>query len=146
MAGRDQDPSWWTNEHTSAWDRIKEALRRDWEQTKADFSRSRGRDLHQGAVDTLRQALGRKPIPPPDQPNPPDIDPVLARQQGEWERLSPAIRYGYGAANHYVGRPWDEALERELQAEWIALKTSLPWEEVSELVRRGWEIRRREPR
>ncbi len=33
-------PQWWTDQHTSTWDRVKEALRRDWEQTKADLSSS----------------------------------------------------------------------------------------------------------
>jgi hypothetical protein len=33
-----KNPSWWTDGHTSAWERTKEALHRDWEQTKADVS------------------------------------------------------------------------------------------------------------
>lgn len=56
-------PHWWTESHTSAWERAKEAFRRDWEQTKADFS-SKGVDLHQNAGDTVKQALGAEPLPP----------------------------------------------------------------------------------
>ena len=49
---------------------VKEALRRDWEQTKHDFSKSKGRELHQGVGDTVKQAAGKEPIPPVDRPNP----------------------------------------------------------------------------
>lgn len=42
---------------------MKEALRRDWEQTKADLTRKRGHDLHQTAADTARQVLGIEPLP-----------------------------------------------------------------------------------
>ena len=31
-------PAWWSKQHDSAWDHVKEALRRDWEQTKSDYS------------------------------------------------------------------------------------------------------------
>ncbi len=63
-------PTWWTGQDDSVWDRIKEALKRDWEQTKADLSIDTGRELRQSAVDTLRQALGLTPLPLPHQPNP----------------------------------------------------------------------------
>ena len=64
-------PLWWNDQHTSAWDRVKEALRRDWEQTKADFS-SQGRDLNQNLVDTVKQAAGSEPVPPPTVKTRPD--------------------------------------------------------------------------
>lgn len=66
----DVHPSWWTEQPTSDWDRVKEALKRDWEQTKWDFGSSTGRDLRQTAADTVKQALGLEPIPLPHQPNP----------------------------------------------------------------------------
>ncbi len=61
-----RNPAWWTDKHTSAWERVKEAFRRDWEQTKADFSSTSGRDLNQNVGDTVKQAVGSAPIPPPD--------------------------------------------------------------------------------
>ena len=56
-----RDPAWWSDEHASAWDRVKDAFARDWEQTKADFGG--GRSLNQGVVDTLAQAVGTERIP-----------------------------------------------------------------------------------
>jgi hypothetical protein len=58
-------PQWWTDQHTSTWDRVKEALRRDWEQTRADFSADDAVDLNQNAADTVKQAVGAQPVPPP---------------------------------------------------------------------------------
>ncbi len=57
-------PNWWTEKHTSSWDRVKDAFQRDWEQTKADFS-SDGKDLKQSAADTAKQIIGSEPIPSP---------------------------------------------------------------------------------
>jgi hypothetical protein len=49
-------------------DKAKEALKRDWEQTKHDITR-KGPDLDQNVGDTLKQATGKEPIPPPAVPN-----------------------------------------------------------------------------
>ncbi len=46
-----------------------DALERDWEQTKSDLPGLEGEDLDQDVDDTLKQATGREPVPPPDQPN-----------------------------------------------------------------------------
>ena len=69
MATASWDPAWWTDEHSSSWERVKHAVRRDWEQTRADLADT-GVDLNQGAGDTLRQALGTQPIPIDGLPNP----------------------------------------------------------------------------
>jgi hypothetical protein len=57
-------PLWWSDKHASAWERAKEALRRDWEQTKADFSSHSGVVLNQNVGDTLKQVAGAAPVPP----------------------------------------------------------------------------------
>lgn len=75
-------PAWWNDQHTSAWDRVKEAMRRDWEQTRADFSASGARDLNQNAVDTLLQAAGTEPLPAPTVKTRPD-DPKQAAEHLE---------------------------------------------------------------
>jgi hypothetical protein len=62
--GEAPTPSWWTAQHTSAWDRVKDAFQRDFEQTKADFSSTGGHELNQDAGDTLMQAFGSQPVPP----------------------------------------------------------------------------------
>jgi hypothetical protein len=46
-----------------------EALKRDWEQTKHDFNKKAGEELNQDVGDTVGQATGKKPIPPPSVPN-----------------------------------------------------------------------------
>jgi uncharacterized protein len=47
-----------------------DALKRDWEQTKADVPGLDGKDLHQDVSDTVRQAAGKQAIPPKGKPNP----------------------------------------------------------------------------
>ena len=64
-------PSWWNDSHGSAWDRIKEALKRDWEQTKQDLSLPHGHELNQSVTDTIKQAAGSEPIPPTIDPTRP---------------------------------------------------------------------------
>jgi hypothetical protein len=51
--------------------KVKKAFERDWEQTKHDFSKKAGEELHQGVGDTVRQAAGTEPVPPQHVPNPP---------------------------------------------------------------------------
>lgn len=62
---RSDSPPWWTDRHSSSWERVKDAFQRDWEQTKSDFSAG-GKDLKQSVVDTVRQSFGNEDIPPPD--------------------------------------------------------------------------------
>jgi gas vesicle protein len=64
MSTRPRSPQWWSDQHTSAWDRVKEAFQRDWEQTKADFSSHGGQELNQNVADTVKQAVGSAPVPP----------------------------------------------------------------------------------
>ena len=64
-------PVWWKPEQESRWDHVKTAFRRDWEQTKSDFSDGRrGEDLNQNLDDTVKQVFGSKPLPVADSPNP----------------------------------------------------------------------------
>ncbi|HLL25517.1 MAG TPA: hypothetical protein VK427_25445, partial [Kofleriaceae bacterium] len=58
-------PNWWNQEHDSAWDRVKDAMKRDWEQTKSDLTFGRtGTDLDQDVGDTVKQMAGKEAIPP----------------------------------------------------------------------------------
>ncbi|ATB43791.1 hypothetical protein CYFUS_009271 [Cystobacter fuscus] len=50
--------------------KVKEALKRDLEQTKHDLNHKKGQELNQDAGDTLKQAAGKEPVPPPYLPNP----------------------------------------------------------------------------
>jgi hypothetical protein len=58
------NPNWWNDTHNSAWDRAREALHRDWEQTKSDFSSKGGVDLNQNVGDTVKQMSGAAGVPP----------------------------------------------------------------------------------
>jgi hypothetical protein len=133
-----KDPTWWNETHSSAWERTKEALRRDWEQTKADVSSS-GRDLNQDAGDTLKQAAGKAPLPPGNAPNPPDRDDDL-----EWSDAEPALRYGHGARDYYGTSEWNDDLELKLRKDWDAQdQGNNTWARVKHAVRRGWESAKR---
>lgn len=127
--GKTINPKWWNDKHASAWDRIKEALHRDWEQTKADFS-SKGQDLDQGVGDTVRQAAGKQAIPPEGYPNP-----------GTFEDAEPALRFGYSAANQYETehKDWDDSVESKLKSEWESIEGARNWQEFKAAVKRGWQ-------
>lgn len=45
----------------------KDALKRDWEQTKSDMPGVEGKDLDQDVDDTLKQAVGADDVPAPNQ-------------------------------------------------------------------------------
>jgi hypothetical protein len=124
------DPTWWNDSHNSAWERTKEALHRDWEQTKADLSDG-GKELNQDVGDTVKQAVGKQAIPPGDRPN-----------AVSWNDAEPAVRYGYGARQHFQGREWSDELERDLEKDWGGSGES-SWQRVKDAVRRGWNSAKR---
>lgn len=124
-------PTWYDAKHESTWDRVKEALRRDWEQTKNDFGADSARDLNQDVGDTIKQAAGKEAMPLPSQKTKPDA---------EWTEVEPALRYGYGARTQYATHvKWDSDLEQKLEGEWNGLGTGRKWDEVKPSVRRGWD-------
>lgn len=54
-------------DHTnSTWGRVKEALRRDWEQTVHDLTRQKGQPNGQNVTRTVQQLLGRRPLSEPE--------------------------------------------------------------------------------
>jgi hypothetical protein len=124
------NPKWWNEEHESTWGRVKAAMKRDWEQTKADVS-SKGRDLDQDVGDTVKQAAGKQAIPPMNQANKDEGD--------DWNRAEEGYRYGVGARSQYGDSQWDDKLEGKLKEEWGDMKSGRTWDEVKSSVRRGWE-------
>jgi hypothetical protein len=139
MATSTWQPKWWTKEkHESAWERVKDAMQRDWEQTKADFGAG-GRELDQDVDDTLKQAAGKDVIPPPATPNAPGGTP----QKRDWKDVEGAYRYGYGARQQYGAQhaDWNDKLEGTLQSEWEELKDSgrVGWHDVKKWVRSGYD-------
>ncbi len=134
MATQDWNAPYWKNEvHGSAWDRVKEALRRDWEQTKADVS-SGGKELNQQVGDTVKQAAGAEAIPLGDRPNP-------SAKAGDWHDVEPAFRYGAGARQQYSStyQKWDANLETKLASEWDEKNTGKPFKDVKPYIAKGWD-------
>jgi len=131
-------PSWWSNEvHGSAWDRAKEALRRDWSQTKHDLHVG-GHEMNQDVSDTLNQAAGKKHLPDINEANPP-------RVIGEWTDAEVPYRYGHAAQLYFGARypTWSPELEAKLKTEWITAEdaASHEWEAARRFVRRGYEFK-----
>ena len=60
-----RNPRWWNAETDSAWNRVRDAIKRDWIQTQHDFGAGKP-DLNQKIGDTLRQAGGTEALPPRD--------------------------------------------------------------------------------
>ena len=128
MASNRYNAVWWSKDHDSAWDNVKAAFRRDWDQTKHDFG-GNPPDLKQDVPDTVKQAAGKQIIPPPGQPN--------------FEEHEPAFRFGYGARQHY-GKDypaWDDRLESTLQKDWSPSGDEDSWKRYSKAVRRGYEYK-----
>jgi len=121
-----QNPTWWNQEHSSAWDRVKEAFRRDWDQTKHDWGGDEP-DLKQDVNDTVAQAAGKKPIPPANQAN--------------YDEAEPAYRFGYGARRQYGSsyRQWNDQLASQLKRDWQSTYSDMDWDRYSSEVRRGWD-------
>ncbi|HEV2453470.1 MAG TPA: hypothetical protein VGY98_04375 [Verrucomicrobiae bacterium] len=121
-----QNPKWWTQENDSAWERVKEAFKRDWDQTKHDFG-AREPDTAQNVGNTVKQASGKEPIPPRGSP--------------AYEKIEPAYRFGYGAKSFYRQKhpKWDKDLETQLKRDWQGSYPQGNWDEDVIYIRRGWE-------
>jgi hypothetical protein len=125
-------PIWWNADNSTTWERVKEAMRRDWMQTRNDFNDGSGKDLDQSLSDTVSQAVGQSDIPPRGIPNPPE--------SAAYDSVESALRYGFGAASHYASHvAWDPSLETKLDHEWTAEHPHRPWAAVREDVQRGWD-------
>lgn len=105
-------PTWWRDEHETSWQRVKGAVRRDWEQTRSDLTGGReGTDLNQKAGDTFKQAFGSGPLPPDAEPNPMNPEEVRAHvrraaRQVNREVESLADRAERSIAQAQVAREW----------------------------------------
>lgn len=106
-ARADHDPLWWTEQHTSAWERVRDAFRRDWEQTKADLA-NKGRELEQSFVDTVKQAVGSEPVPPLDvkthPTDPAKLDDAIERAAKRAEKAQEHAAKTLSSANENVAK------------------------------------------
>jgi hypothetical protein len=137
-------PSWYTKDDDTAWDRVKEAFKRDWKQTKHDFGGD-APNLKQGMGDTIKQATGSEPIPPGNAPNPKPAerayDPTSDVYRDDDEV---AYRYGYAAYRHYGNTccDWNRDTEARLQEEW---GDPADWNHQKNAIRRGWLFAKNNP-
>lgn len=154
MGIRTTNPTWWNDtHHETAWERVKEALKRDWTQTKRDFDMKGGRDLDQDVDDTVKQAVGADVVPPANIPNVPGGTPQRTPDKAKpahaekhprpWTDVEGPMRYGVGARAEYK-KPWNE-VEHVLRGEWEQLSVGEKWEDVKHEVRRGYEHRDERP-
>ena len=133
-------PKWWTEEtHGTAWGKVKDAMKRDWEQTKADLHLG-GRDLGQDVGDTLKQAGGQEPIPPGSTPN------SGGTRKGSdlaWDDAEQPLMYGFGARRQYGEQhaQWNEKLESTLRTDWESGgdKAKRKWDDVKNVVRHAYD-------
>lgn len=91
-----QRPQWYTDEDDSTWNRIKNAFKNDWEQTKNDFGSDRARDLDQDVDDTVKQAAGA---------------------DNAFENREQAFRFGHAARRNFGSDhpTWNSDLESRLR-------------------------------
>ena len=143
MNNNTKNPSWWNEKHTGAWEKTKDAFHRDWEQTKADFSKTKGQELKQNAADTVKQAAGKEVIPPDNVAN---AKPAHnSKMHDDYETAEPALRYGYGASSQFADhKSWDDKLETKLSADWDNLKSGRTWSDVKTHVKTGFERARKQ--
>jgi hypothetical protein len=137
MAQSNWHPTWYKPEHASAWDRVKEAFRRDWQQTKHDLHAG-GHELNQSVADTVKQAQGKEAIPVIDKANPPKVI-----GDADWDQVDVPANYGYAARTQYGQQhtAWTTELESTLKTEWEKGDRDVKsgWENVRDHVRRGYE-------
>ena len=110
-------PTWYTNDHDSAWERVKMAFRNDWEQTKHDFGSKTARDLDQDVDDTLKQAAGT---------------------DDAFDTHEPAFRFGHAAQRNYRSQypTWNNDLETRLRQDY-----GTDWDRDSRYIRHAYEYR-----
>ena len=124
------NPKWWTKDNDSSWDRVKAAVKRDWDQTKHDVGGNKP-ETNQNVKDTVKQASGKEAIPPRGQP--------------VYEKAEPGYRFGYGARSHYGKRfsTWNPELEKELKRDWTESNPGKEsdWDDEAQYIRSGWDYK-----
>jgi hypothetical protein len=144
MGSASFQPKWWTEKHGSTWENVKDALKRDWEQTKSDLHLG-GRDLDQGVGDTLKQATGAETAP---------VSNSRGTAKGSdygWDYAEQPLMYGVGAREQYGAQhaQWNDNLESTLRDDWDRDNTGTSggvrrtWDDVKSVVRHGFERARR---
>jgi hypothetical protein len=121
-----RNPKWWNEQNESAWERVKAAFKRDWDQTMHDAG-SHQPDTHPHVGDTMKQAVGKEAIPPRGMPT--------------YEEIEDAYRFGFGARYQYDSQypVWDMRLEAQLEQDWRETYGDRHWGRYREFVRHAWD-------
>lgn len=140
MGSASFQPKWWTEKHGTQWESVKDALKRDWEQTKKDLHVG-GKELNQNAGDTVKQATGKEAIPASN---------ATGTRTGTdlgWDDAEQPLMYGVGARHQYGAQhaTWNEGLETKLKSDWEAAEggAKRKWDDVKNVVRHGYDKARR---
>ena len=136
MGSQSFQPKWWTEKHGSQWDNIKDAMKRDWEQTKKDLHMG-GKELNQNVGDTVKQATGKEAIPASN---------TAGTRTGTdlgWDDVEQPLMYGVGARHQYGTQHaiWNEGLEQRLKADWESAESGAKhkWDDVKNVVRHAYD-------
>ena len=123
-----KNPNWWGLDNDFAWDHVKLAMRRDWNQAKEGTANTLNR--RQNVLHTARQASG--------------IESILPLGQHDFEDMEPACRFGYGARIEYGANypEWDDDLELRLAKDWRTINPTRmeKWEQDRIAIRYGWNF------
>ena len=155
-----RNPTWWTDKNASAWDRVKGALQRDWEQTKRDFSSTSGQRLNQNVGDTVKQAVGSDPVPPlPVKTRP--TDPKVAAKDAEkarenMQKESAKAAKTIGKAHEDIDKEQlklrekigdaQEKAAKDISKDFAKIdKAVMKWQDAEQDVRYGYSVRSQYP-
>ena len=123
-----RNPGWWGADIESAWNRVKDAVKREW--TQYDLGPFGKADLNQPIGGAVRQAQSWEDIPPHGKP--------------KYDEIELAFRFGYGAHVQFGGNhaSWDKDLVEFLREEWEKLPANQrrSWMEDRTTIRYGWEF------
>lgn len=125
-----RNPGWWGTDIESAWNRVKDVVKRDWGQPPDDFGASCKPDFESTMDDSVREAQGWDTMAAPEEPN--------------CDEIELAFRFGYGAHVQFGGNYtyWDKDLAEFLREEWEKLPANQrrTWMEDRSTIRYGWEF------
>lgn len=139
LAGK---PRWWTASHNSAWEHVRDAVKREWEAAE------RHSDVDQEVDTASEHTLGDTRF---DSGEPRNVEVDRAAEipdddfePASFEHIEPALRYGAGARQQYPEYTvWTEDLEARLRRDWGEANDESAWGRIKAYVRRGWESARR---
>ena len=125
-----KNPTWWTKDNDSAWERTKEAFKRDWDQTKHDFG-GKQPDTDQNVKDTVK--LSRRQCQHPSR----RAACTHLRRSG-----NSVLRFRLTRLRrHYRDKysKWNPEVENRLKEDWTSANPDANWDTDRDAVQRAWD-------